>query len=172
MDQVRQQLLLRTHLYKFKDRFVRGVRANVRSTTKIKGLEERLWRSAARYRAARKALANLGQVLNEHAWEATLLPLHPEDVRGMPRALFHDPERKKLMMKRGPQARARAADAGRQAKEKMSWIWRAPGVEEGEGSGMHEGGSGGHTESPKLIISKALRIEWAKTRARFLRNRS
>ncbi|KAJ7036439.1 hypothetical protein C8F04DRAFT_1258005 [Mycena alexandri] len=41
LDDVRQQLLLRTHLYKYKDRFARGVKANSRSQTKIEGVEER-----------------------------------------------------------------------------------------------------------------------------------
>ncbi|KAJ7763712.1 hypothetical protein B0H16DRAFT_1454979 [Mycena metata] len=105
LDDVRQQLLLRTHLYKHKDRFVRGVKANSRSQTKIEG----------------------------------------------------DPERKKLLMKKGPAAREKAREAGAEAKARMSWIWRSPGVDEEEEE-EEEGG-----------MSEALRIEWAKTRARFLR---
>ncbi|KAJ7099324.1 hypothetical protein B0H15DRAFT_1001957 [Mycena belliarum] len=155
LDDLRHQLLLRTHLYKHKDMYVRGVKANTRCLTKIKTLEERIRRTSDRYRAARRALVGLGRELNETGWQAALQPLLVEDVRGMPRALFQDPERKKLLMKKGPAARRDAKEMGMRAKQKMSWIWRSPGVDEGEAgaTGMNE----------------ALRIEWAKTRARAMR---
>lgn len=125
LDDLRHQLLLRTHLYKHKDMYVRGVKANTR----------------CRYRAARRALVGLGRELNETGWQVALQPLLVEDVRGMPRALFQDPERKKLLMKKGPAARREAKDRGMRAKQKMSWIWRSPGVDEGEAgaTGMNEG---------------------------------
>jgi hypothetical protein len=81
----------------------------------------------------------LGRQLKEEQWAAVLLPLRAEDVRGMPRALFQDPGRKKLLMKRGAEARRRAEAAGKEAKAQMSWIWRSAGVEdEGEGE-VNEG---------------------------------
>ncbi|KAJ6457468.1 hypothetical protein DFH09DRAFT_1063427 [Mycena vulgaris] len=134
LEDLRHQLLMRTHLYKNKDMYARGVKANTRAQTKIEGVDERIRRTAERYRAARRALVGLGAKLKEARWQFALLPLLAEDVRGMPRALFQDPERKK-----------------------MSWIWRSPGVDEGEAGakGMNEG--------------KPLRIEWAKTRARAMR---
>ncbi|KAJ7233875.1 hypothetical protein B0H12DRAFT_1028257, partial [Mycena haematopus] len=153
LDALRKQLLLRTHLYKYKDRFSRGVKANTRLGTKISGVDERIRRISERYRAARRALVGLGSVLKQTQWEATLLPLKPEDVRGMPRALFQDPERKKLLMKKGAEARRQAEAAGKEAKAKMSWIWRSAGVEDQDDRGMNQ----------------ALKIEWAKTRARFMR---
>ncbi|KAJ7745296.1 hypothetical protein B0H16DRAFT_1726862 [Mycena metata] len=155
LDDVRHQLLLRTHLHKHKDAYVRGVKANTQVQTKIKGVEERTCRSAERYRVAYRALMGLGKHLKRTEWEAELRPLLPEDVRGMPRALFQDPERKKLLMKKGAATRRKAKDMGAEAKARMSWIWRSPGVEEAEEGGM----------------SEALRIEWAKTRPRFLRHR-
>ncbi|KAJ7016310.1 hypothetical protein C8F04DRAFT_1281905 [Mycena alexandri] len=155
LDEVRHQLLLHTHLYKHKDAYVRGVKANTRAQTRIEGVEDRTRRSAERYRAAYRALVALGKHLKRTEWEADLRPLLPEDVRGMPRALFQDPERKKLLMKKGTADRKKAKERGTEAKARMSWIWRSPGVEETEEGGMNE----------------ALRIEWAKTRARFLRQR-
>jgi hypothetical protein len=104
LDDVRHQLLLRTHHYKFKDRFSRGVRANTRLQTKIKVVDERIRRMSERYRAARRALEGLGKRLKKTEWALKLLPLSAEDVRGMPRALFQDPERKKWLMKKGPEA--------------------------------------------------------------------
>ncbi|KAJ7725467.1 hypothetical protein B0H16DRAFT_1332689 [Mycena metata] len=135
LDDVRHQLLLRTHLYKHKDAYVRGVKANTRAQTKIEGVEERTRRSAERYRVAYRALMGLGKHLKRTEWEAELRPLLPEDVRAA--------------------ARRKAKDMGAEAKARMSWIWRSPGVEEADEGGM----------------SEALRIEWAKTRARFLRHR-
>ncbi|KAJ7429392.1 hypothetical protein B0H11DRAFT_1768215 [Mycena galericulata] len=135
LEDVRHQLLIRTHLYKYKDRFARGVKANTRCQTKIVGVEERIRRAAERYRAARRALVGLGSRVADTTWEATLQPLLAEDVRGMPRAL-------------------KAEIAGAEAKARMSWIWRSPGVEDEEGG-----------------LNEALRLEWAKTRARFMRQR-
>ncbi|KAK6988860.1 hypothetical protein R3P38DRAFT_2804109 [Favolaschia claudopus] len=154
LDLLRKSLLVRTHLYKYKDRFARGVKSNTRLTTKINAVEDRLRRVADRYRAARRALEGLGAVLNKHEWERTLLPLSHDDVRGMPRALFQDPERKKVMMRKGAQARKQADAMRREAKARMSWIWRSAGLEE---------------EGVEGTMNEALRIEWAKTRARFLR---
>ncbi|KAJ7022279.1 hypothetical protein C8F04DRAFT_1272825 [Mycena alexandri] len=128
LDDVRHQLLLRTHLYKHKDAYVRGVKANTRVQTKIEGVEERTRRSAERYRVAYRVLVGLGKHLKRREWETELRPLLPEDVRGMPQALFQDPERKKTADEEG-----------------------SGGKEEGEGYG-----------------GRALQIEWAKTRARFL----
>ncbi|KAJ6472963.1 hypothetical protein DFH09DRAFT_1343669 [Mycena vulgaris] len=155
LEDLRHQLLLRTHLYKYKDMYARGVKANTRAQTKIEVVDERLRRTAERYRAARRALTGLGRQVKNSRWEIALLPLLADDVRGMPSALFQDPERKKLLMRKGPEARKAAAAAGAKAKARMSWIWRSPGVDEGEAGakGMNE----------------ALRIEWAKTRARAMR---
>ncbi|KAJ6532331.1 hypothetical protein DFH09DRAFT_1408462 [Mycena vulgaris] len=136
LDGVRDGLLLRTHLYKHKDMYVRGVKANTRCQTKINNVDERIRRTADRYRAARRALVGLGKKLKKTAWEVALRPLLPADVRGMPRALAAD---------------ARAAVV----KATMSWIWRSPGVTEGET------GAGG--------MNEALRIEWAKTRVQAMR---
>ncbi|KAJ7127920.1 hypothetical protein C8R44DRAFT_616252 [Mycena epipterygia] len=127
LEDLRDQLLLRTHLYKHKDRFARGVKANTRCQTKIKVVEEKVRRMEERYRAARRALVGLGKELKETRWEVALRPLLPEDVRGMPRALFQDPERKK----------------------QMSWIWRAPGVVE------EEGGETAMNEALRLEWAKA-----------------
>ncbi|KAJ6575925.1 hypothetical protein B0H10DRAFT_2345941 [Mycena sp. CBHHK59/15] len=96
LEDVRQQLLLRTHQYKQKDRYARGVKANTRAQTKIKRLDERIRRTAERYRAAWRALMGLGKILERSEWEKTLRPLAAEDVR---------------------------ADAKDVAKRRMSWIW-------------------------------------------------
>ncbi|KAJ7848302.1 hypothetical protein B0H13DRAFT_2404434 [Mycena leptocephala] len=83
---------------------------------KITTVEEKNRQSAARYRAARKALVGLGKLLKKTEWESTLLPLATEDVLGMPRALLRDPECKKWLMKKGPEARRNAKKAGEEAR--------------------------------------------------------
>ncbi|KAJ7646891.1 hypothetical protein FB45DRAFT_1019176 [Roridomyces roridus] len=156
LEEICHQLLVRTHLYKYKDRFARGVKANTRCQTKIAAVEARIRRSTERYRAARKALVGLGHYLKDSSWEHTIRPLADNDVHGMPRALFQDAERKKQLMKKGPQARQRAAQMRKEAKTAMSWIWRAPGAEQDE-------------EGNETALNEALRLDWLKTRAKFLR---
>ncbi|KAJ7280892.1 hypothetical protein C8J57DRAFT_1057508 [Mycena rebaudengoi] len=113
--EMRRQLLVRTHLYKLKDRQMRGVRANTRSQGKIDTLDNGIQRSAEQYRAARRALVVLGRVLRKDEWERTLKPLAAGDVRGMPRT--------------NPQELT------------LSWIWLSQGVptSEGQAPAMNEG---------------------------------
>ncbi|KAK6974482.1 hypothetical protein R3P38DRAFT_3335742 [Favolaschia claudopus] len=129
LHEVRRLLLVRTHLYKMKDKHSRGVRANTP-------------RAAATYRVARAALVVLGGVLKRKEWEWSLLELKEADVRGLPQSSFHDPERKKKKRKK----------SRRGAEEAISWIWVARGErwQPGDDEAMNE----------------AVRIEWAKTRAR------
>ncbi|KAK7008377.1 hypothetical protein R3P38DRAFT_3324478 [Favolaschia claudopus] len=145
LHEVRRSLLVRTHLYKMKDKHDRGVRANTRSSDKISALNEQIKRAAATYRVAREALVVLGGVLRRNEWEWSFLELKEEDVRGLPQSSFHDPERKKK--KRRKRHRAQ--------EPTISWIW----VTRGERS--QPGGD--------AAMNEAVRIEWAKTRARSLR---
>ncbi|KAJ7734395.1 hypothetical protein B0H14DRAFT_2408793 [Mycena olivaceomarginata] len=136
LAELRRLLLVRTAKYKYKDEFQHGVAAITRGKTSIAQVDERIRRIAAQYRAARAALVSLGPVLNETDWKLQLHVLAPDDVRQRPRATFSDPKHKR-----------KKKDEERQA----SWIWRsALTAEEGSEPGMAE----------------ALRIEWAKTRAR------
>ncbi|KAJ7928222.1 hypothetical protein B0H13DRAFT_2549726 [Mycena leptocephala] len=95
LDELRRLLLVRTHHYKFKDVHVHGVGAQTRARTAIEVLDERIRRTAKEYRATRQALASLAPTLAETSWELKLKPLEAKDIRGMPRALFADAEKKK-----------------------------------------------------------------------------
>ncbi|KAJ6503653.1 hypothetical protein C8R45DRAFT_818086 [Mycena sanguinolenta] len=139
LHDVRRLLLVRTHLYKQKDVHSRGVRANMRSSDKIAALNDQIKRGARTYRAARAALVVLGPEVNRREWENTLLVLEEDDVRGLPQSHFHDPERKKK--RKHSKKKARIA---RQEREKT-----APRA------------------NPEHAT--AVRIEWAKTRARAMR---
>ncbi|KAJ7853711.1 hypothetical protein B0H14DRAFT_2354164 [Mycena olivaceomarginata] len=146
LHDVCRQLLVRTHLYQLKDDYSRGVWANMRSGDRIAALNHQIKRVAGGYRVARKALVALGQELGRNEWERTLLPLAEEDVRGLPRATFHDLDRKK---KKKKQKRRKTS---RKESLKMSWIWVAQGES--------------WKPEDDTVMNEAVRIEWAKTRAR------
>ncbi|KAJ7088319.1 hypothetical protein C8R44DRAFT_751892 [Mycena epipterygia] len=149
LHEVRCLLLVRTHLYKLKDTQSRGVRANTRSGDKIAALNDRIKRAAVQYRVARRALVKLGRALKRNDWAWALLDLKEEDVRGLPRAQFSDPEKKK-------RRRKRSTKKARLEKEpELSWIWINRG-------GRHEPGD-------EVAMNEAVRVEWAKARARCLR---
>ncbi|KAJ7739347.1 hypothetical protein B0H16DRAFT_1465303 [Mycena metata] len=152
LDEIRGLLLVRTKLYKRKDANSRGVRENMRSNSAINVLDVRVQRMAAQYRVARRALEALGPALGRTEWEQTLRPLHEKDVRGMPRATFGDPERQRGGSKRGSKQPRRKKKKGTGDPVEMSWIWVVQ-VDAGNPAAVNE----------------ALRIEWAKARARALR---
>ncbi|KAJ6602940.1 hypothetical protein B0H10DRAFT_1958012 [Mycena sp. CBHHK59/15] len=147
LEGVRQQLLLRTHQYKQKDQYARGVKANTHAQTKIKRLDEHIRRTAERYRAAWRALMGLGKVLERLEWEKTLMPLAAEDVRGMPRALFADRSGRRTYRRRGQRriggqwtkGRGQAKDVGIEA------------VEEGNNPAMSEVGK---SESNSITLGR------------------
>ncbi|KAJ7262384.1 hypothetical protein C8J57DRAFT_1183875 [Mycena rebaudengoi] len=151
LHNIRRELLVRTNLYKYKDKNKRGVRANTRAQTRIDALEERVRRAAEQYRAARRALVVLGRVLERNEWERELRVLAADDVRPMPRATFGDEERQ------AGKGKERASKRRKKTKTPgaLSWIWLSQGK-------ASEGGQ-------RTALNEALRIEWARARARSLR---
>ncbi|KAJ6524642.1 hypothetical protein DFH09DRAFT_1046744 [Mycena vulgaris] len=150
--EMRHQLLIRTHEYKYKDHNLRGVRDGMRSNAKIEGIENQIKRATATYRVARRALEILGPRLGEVAWETVLQVLDDDDVRQMPEGTFRKPGGKgkgKKAKESAPAKKRRRMEAARP----ISWIWLADGH-------VCEG----------LTKHVALRIEWARTRALGLRN--
>ncbi|KAJ7279177.1 hypothetical protein C8J57DRAFT_1713062 [Mycena rebaudengoi] len=160
LHEIRQRLLVRTKLYFLKDDRSRGVAANTRAQEKIDAINDNLRRLASGYRAARAALVVLGAALKRNDWEWTLKELREEDVRGLPRATFADPDRQRgaknaKKVKAGKKRRTKKARLEAKAARAVSWIWIA------EVQVVKEG------ESPEM--NEALRIEWAKARARCMR---
>ncbi|KAJ7448813.1 hypothetical protein B0H11DRAFT_2247451 [Mycena galericulata] len=151
LDEIRRQLLVRTHLYREKDDQAPSVRTSMRSLAKIKAVDDRIRRCAAQYRVAYAALEVLGPAVNSDGWKVSLQPLLVEDVRERPRKTIGDEERQRARGKLPKRKRQK-----KKTKERpMSWIWVVQGKELVEG------------EDPEL--NEALRTEWAKTRARVLR---
>jgi hypothetical protein len=156
LDKLRRLLLVHTHHYKFKDVHVHGVGAQTRTRTAIEVLDERIRRIAKEYQATRQALASLAPTLAETSWELKLKPLESKDIRGMPRALFADPEKKKKKQQKCLRQEETAEPA---PPPEMSWIWRTGMLSVIAAASTSE-------EAAMKAMVESLRVEWAKTQAR------
>ncbi|KAJ6529050.1 hypothetical protein DFH09DRAFT_1412508 [Mycena vulgaris] len=150
--EMRQQLLVQAHEYKYSDKHIRGggVKGGMRSIARIEGIDEQIKRAKEMYRVARKGLEVLGPRVGKMEWQAVLQVLYEEDVRQMPEGAYR---RKKGDKKESARARKKRKTA--QAKP-ISWIWLADG-------------SAANADR-NVAMNEALRIEWARTRALGLRN--
>ncbi|KAH9911489.1 uncharacterized protein B0H18DRAFT_1168583 [Fomitopsis serialis] len=83
LSDLRRHLHLRSHLYSFKDRFIRGQQANTRARSIINTTQAKVDENAERYRRARAALVSLSDRLGRTGWEATLQVLEDQHVRGL-----------------------------------------------------------------------------------------
>ncbi|KAG2355521.1 hypothetical protein BDR07DRAFT_1453748 [Suillus spraguei] len=106
LDELRRQLRLCTHLYKFKDTHIRGQRANTRASAVLNKVEQTIKTAVARYHRAWSAVKTLSMVLGKPNWEIELPELRPADVRGMTEG-----------------------EAGQsEGTHTLSWIWKTHGV--------------------------------------------
>ncbi|KAG1719290.1 hypothetical protein EDB19DRAFT_1898779 [Suillus lakei] len=106
LDELRRHLRLRTHLYKFKDAYIRGQRANTRASAIIDKVESNISIAAARYRRAWTALENLSPALSHTTWKVEFPKLENVDIRGMSQG------------KPGQSSGNRT----------LSWIWKVRGI--------------------------------------------
>ncbi|KAG6848619.1 hypothetical protein H0H93_015447 [Arthromyces matolae] len=107
LDTVRSNLQIRSHLFKFKDRFVRGQHANTRARGALDTVQARISTAADEYRAAYSALTSLSTLLGDYSWQQSLLPLDASDLREL------------------SEAENESVSEGRR---KISWIWKTLGV--------------------------------------------
>lgn len=105
LDDLRGHLEVRTHLYKFKDRFARGQRPNTRAMSIIKQVESKITIDATRYRIARAALFNICGVLCKVGWQDHLRMLQDADIRHI----------------------TDGADGQSEGRRTLSWIWTVAG---------------------------------------------
>ncbi|KAG2031785.1 hypothetical protein BDR03DRAFT_936229 [Suillus americanus] len=98
LNEVRSHLRLRSHMYIYKDRNVRGQATSTRAQALIDGVELRKQHHVEKYRRARKALLALSHRLDKSGWEICLPQLSDSDVRPM-------------------------GDMERQGTGTISWIW-------------------------------------------------
>ncbi|KAG2136089.1 uncharacterized protein EDB93DRAFT_1242432 [Suillus bovinus] len=83
LDDVHWQLHLRAYLYKFKDTYIWGQRANTRASAVLRKAEQTIGTAAAQYCRAWVAVKILSTVLDRPNWEVELPQLLAADVRGM-----------------------------------------------------------------------------------------
>lgn len=135
LEELRQQLRLRTHMYKYKDQHVVGQRANTRCQNLINRVQRRVNASSTKYNVARHAMGQLSASVGEVGWSTKLLPLLPEDIRPL-REPDKDPKKSK-------KAKKKASDGSKKVSEghkKLSWIWKVVGVtDDTEDRGVQEG---------------------------------
>ncbi|KAJ7907410.1 hypothetical protein B0H13DRAFT_1879669 [Mycena leptocephala] len=109
-------------------------------------------RTAQKYRVAHAALTVLGPRLNETDWKTQLRPLAHNDVRQRPRRTFADAnhhlrtKKRKMLEEIEVEARKKKLE-----ESPASWIWLMLLSEE---------------EDAETGMTEAMRIEWARTRAR------
>ena len=95
LHEMRQHLRVRTHLYKQKDKYARGVWHNTRANSAINKCQAKVDRAAEKYRASRNAMLSLSDPLVVPDWNDTLHVLKAEDVHGLSEALMGDSEGKR-----------------------------------------------------------------------------
>ena len=150
LDSLRHYLQVRAHLYKFKDRFVRGQGANTRARNTIAGVQAKIDAAAAEYRVAYRALLLLSSQVSEFGWKNELLLLKDEDIRDL--------------------SEGKAERLGKKQSEgrrTISWIWKMVPADDLENDEFLR-------ESMFKCSScflntdefKGVRIEWCKSRAR------
>lgn len=106
LDVIQTQLQIRAHLYKFKDRFVRGQGANTKARNTINGTDMKIKAAADQYNAAFDALTALAPHLFEFKWKEELLPLRPEDIRDI------------------SEGKENSKGKESEGTRTMSWIWK------------------------------------------------
>ncbi|KAG1856516.1 hypothetical protein C8R48DRAFT_749130 [Suillus tomentosus] len=83
LNKVRSHLCLRSHMYKFKEKNIRGQAASTHAQALIAGVEARKDASVNKYRHARAALVALSRKIEKVGWEAIIRPLETGDIRPM-----------------------------------------------------------------------------------------
>ncbi|KAG2114218.1 uncharacterized protein F5147DRAFT_743967 [Suillus discolor] len=111
LNDLRTVLNLRYHLYKYKDTFIWGQRANTQANGIINNAEHRIDTLSLKYSTARDALVNLAARLGKtDDWERSLKPLNKQRD-AVP--LKHD-------------------DGRTVGQQSISWIWRTSGFNSNE----------------------------------------
>ncbi|KAG2096706.1 uncharacterized protein F5147DRAFT_747542 [Suillus discolor] len=117
LNDIHNVVNLKYHLYKHKDAFIQGQRANTRATGVINNADNQIDTLAAKYNAARDALIKLAPRLQkDNEWQLTLKPL----------------DRTKDAV---PLTQDDGTTVGQQ---RVSWIWKTPGVSNNAEYGLQD----------------------------------
>lgn len=106
LESLRSHLCLRTHMFKFKDRFITGQRQNTRARSTISHVEAKIDSDVARYHAAYTALSALSSILEKQNWNQEFRVLSRDDVRGISQGI----------------------EGSTEGTRQLSWIWVTQGV--------------------------------------------
>ncbi|KJA24436.1 hypothetical protein HYPSUDRAFT_136378, partial [Hypholoma sublateritium FD-334 SS-4] len=107
LNSLRSHLLLRSCLYKSKDRHVRGQAQNTRSYDLIHTVEARIKASTLKYRIVRMAMIELTKRRRtDSQWESIYKPLNDCDIQGL----------------------SSLDDDGAEGHKSLSWIWKIYGT--------------------------------------------
>ena len=115
LNQMRHHLQIRTHVFKFKDRFVRGQGANTRARDAISTIQATVNSNCDTYRVARSTLASLGHGLWYSGWESQFPLLMDSDIRGI-----SDRE-----------------DGQSEGRKQLLWIWTSMGLTGKDDEDLH-----------------------------------
>jgi hypothetical protein len=87
-----QNLRVRTHLNRQKDKYARGVHHNTRANTAISKSQARVNRAVEKYCMSRDAMLALSEPLVIPDWNNTLRVLKADDIRGLSEGLMGETE--------------------------------------------------------------------------------
>ncbi|KZP24407.1 hypothetical protein FIBSPDRAFT_1011668, partial [Athelia psychrophila] len=150
LDDLRGHLRMRTHMWQYKNKNVRGQGANTRTNNLLNRVQKKANASAAQYRAAYAAMSALSARTGDFGWRASLQELKDDDIR----AFTDDADGETRAEKRKREKKHKGKEKLGEGFRKLSWIWMVFGVgSDGEDKGLQE----------------VLRIQWCKARARAMR---
>lgn len=136
LEELRGHLRLRTHMWQYKDKNIRGQSANTRSNNLINNVQIRANTSATKYRAAHAALHVLSKHTGDVGWDTSLQELADTDIR----AFTDDTDGETQAEKRRREKKNKGKKGLGEGRKKLSWIWMVVGVaEDGEDKGLQEG---------------------------------
>ncbi|KAH9855406.1 hypothetical protein C2E23DRAFT_724163 [Lenzites betulinus] len=140
LQDIRNQLHIIDHLFRYKKVNVRHQGANTRIRTDLSTQDVKKTRAAEKYRRARRAKLTLS---GAGVWEEEFRQLEDKDIR----AIVDDDPDEVALRKRKRGEKGAVAEGHRT----ISWIWQAA-----------------DSNSPAAVID-SLRVEWLKSRARKMR---
>lgn len=171
LDRIRTHLYMKSGLTTYKQRHARHQQANTRSRETIDNNDVKIKIFQDKYNTARTALIALGANESELEWK----PIKDADLRCLEDEEMdekREARRLKLMKKMsktGKNALENGAGPGQNSRV-LSWIWEGAGRDPDVSTGLNEGAYPTpdliHWQPVTLISIIALRVQWAKARAR------
>jgi hypothetical protein len=155
LSDIRESLRLRSHLWKFKNRFERGQRPSTRARNVIERCNDKINIAKNRYRSAHAALTTLAKVLGKVGWDHQLQALEEKDIRELTEDVRDmDPKERERVEKVAKKRRKNSAMTvqGSEGKKELSWIWKVWGVADNAEQGFQEGEPRSNTSAPMHLI--------------------